>query len=49
MLDTGRLKDYVRISVFIQHDVANQAELERVLKKHDLLNRWKENVHKFQP
>lgn len=49
MLETGRLKDYLRISVFIQHDVIDQVELERILVKYNLLSRWKENIHKFQP
>lgn len=48
MLDTGRLKDYLRISVFLQHDVVNLEELQRILTNHNLAEKWQENINKFQ-
>jgi hypothetical protein len=36
MLNTGRLKDYLRISIFLQHEVVNLEELQRILAKHNL-------------
>jgi len=48
MLDTGRLKDYLRIGVFLQHDAVNPEELQHILNKHDLAEKWRENINKFQ-
>ncbi len=48
MLDTGRLKDYLRISVFLQHNVVNLEELQRILDEHNLAQKWQENINKFQ-
>jgi hypothetical protein len=48
MLDTGRLKDYLRIGVFLQHDVVNLEELHSILDKHNLSQKWAENIHRFQ-
>jgi hypothetical protein len=48
MLDTGRLKDYLRIGVFLQHDAVNQDELRRILGKHNLAQKWEENINRFQ-
>ena len=48
MLDTGRLKDYLRISIFLQHDVVNLEELQRILSEHNLAQKWQENIHRFQ-
>jgi hypothetical protein len=48
MLDTGRLKDYLRIGVFLQHDVVNPKELQRILNEHGLTQKWEENINKFQ-
>lgn len=48
MLDTGRLKDYLRIGVFLQHDVVNLEELQRILNEHGLAKKWEENITKFQ-
>jgi len=48
MLDTGRIKDYLRIGFFLQHQVINLEELERILDKHDLAEKWRENINKFQ-
>lgn len=48
MLDTGRLKDYLRIGVFLQHEVVNSKELQRILNEHNLAQKWQENINKFQ-
>ena len=48
MLDTGRLKDYLRIAVFLQHKVINQEQLQAILNKHDLTKKWQENINKSQ-
>lgn len=48
MLDTGRLKDFLRIGVFLQHDAVNLEELQRILNEHNLTEKWKENINKFQ-
>ena len=48
MLDTGRLKDYLRIGVFLQHEAVNPEELQRILAEHNLTEKWQENINKFQ-
>ncbi len=48
MLQTGRLKDYLRIGVFLQHNVVNLEDLEKLLMKYSLSEKWKENINKFQ-
>jgi hypothetical protein len=48
MLDIGRLKDYLRIGVFLQHEVVNLKELQRILNEHSLAQKWQENINKFQ-
>lgn len=48
MLDTGRLKDYLRIGVFLQHDVVNAEVLQSILANHDLTEKWQTNAAKFQ-
>ncbi|MFV0387700.1 MAG: hypothetical protein ACK5NT_03005 [Pyrinomonadaceae bacterium] len=48
MLDTGRLKDYLRIGVFLQHEKVNLDELQSILAKHNLSQKWKDNISKFQ-
>jgi hypothetical protein len=49
MLDTGRLKDFLRIGVFLEHDVVNPEKLQTVLEKHGLAEKWRENIKRFQP
>ena len=49
MLDTGRLKDFLRIGVFLQHDVVNPEKLQNILEKHGLTKKWRENIKRFQP
>ncbi len=48
MLDTGRVKDFLRIGFFLQHEVINPKELQRILNEHDLAEKWRENINKFQ-
>ena len=48
MLDTGRLKDYLRIGVFLQHKAVNLEELQYILAKHNLTEKWRENISRFQ-
>jgi hypothetical protein len=48
MLNTGRSKDYLRISVFLEHDAVNPEELRRVLNKHNLTQKWLDNIARFQ-
>lgn len=49
MLDTGRHKDYLRIAVFLQHNVVDNAKLQSILTEYGLTQKWQENIHKFQP
>ena len=48
MLQTGRLKDYLRIGVFLQHKVVNLEELESLLAKYSLTEKWEQNINKFR-
>ncbi len=48
MLNTGRLKDYLRIGAFLEHKVVNLEELQNILAKHDLTDKWQDNIKKFQ-
>ncbi len=48
MLNTGRLKDYLRIGVFLQHEVVNLDDLQTILSKYNLTEKWQENINKFQ-
>ncbi|HMS39419.1 MAG TPA: hypothetical protein PKE69_04280 [Pyrinomonadaceae bacterium] len=48
MLNTGRLKDFLRIGVFIQHEVVNSELLQSILTEHNLAQKWKDNISKFQ-
>jgi hypothetical protein len=47
MLDTGRPKDYLRISMFLEHGAVNRQKLHAVLKRHGLMEKWKDNEHRF--
>jgi hypothetical protein len=49
MLDTGRLKDYLRINMFLQSNVLNQEQLEDILQRHGLSQKWKDNAYRFEP
>jgi hypothetical protein len=48
ILDTGRVKDFLRIGFFLQHEVVNLEELQRILNEHGLAEKWRENINKFQ-
>ncbi len=47
MLDTGRIKDFLRINLFLENDLVNMKELEEILERHDLNQKWKENKHRL--
>lgn len=49
MLDTGRLKDYLRISMFLEQGAVNRHQLQAVLRRHGLAEKWKENEYRFKP
>lgn len=49
MLDTGRPKDYLRISMFLEQGVVNMRSLNAVLKRHGLTKKWKDNKYRFKP
>ncbi len=49
MLDTGRLKDYLRINMFLEHGAVNSRSLYAVLRRHDLMDKWKANEYRFKP
>jgi hypothetical protein len=48
MLDTGRLKDYLRISMFLEQGAVKMRSLNAVLKRHDLMKKWKDNEYRFK-
>ena len=49
MLDTGRPKDYLRISMFLEQGAVDSRSLNAVLKRHGLTKKWKDNEHRFKP
>lgn len=49
MLDTGRLKDYLRISMFLTQGAVDMRSLNAVLKRHGLTKKWKDNEHRYKP
>ena len=46
-LDTGRLKDHMRIVQFIEADVFDQAMLDAILRRHALVDKWRRFEQKF--
>jgi len=48
MLNTGRLKDYLRIGMFLEQRAVNMRQLRAVLKRHGLLKAWEDNEHRFK-
>jgi len=48
MLDTGRAKDYARISCFLDSGAVNPANLTDVLSRHNLEAKWDDYRRKFQ-
>ncbi len=49
MLATGRPKDYLRISMFLEQGAVKVRQLQAVLRRHDLMKKWKDNEHRFRP
>lgn len=48
MLDTGRLKDYLRIGMFLEQRALNMRQLRDVLKRHNLMKAWEDNEYRFR-
>jgi hypothetical protein len=49
MVDTGRLKDYLRINMFLEQSAVDRESLMNVLERHNLLEKWQANEHRFSP
>ena len=49
MLDTGRPKDYLRISMFLEQGAVKIRQLHAVLKRHGLMKKWKDSEYRFKP
>ena len=49
MLDTGCPKDYLRISMVLEQGAIKIRQLQAVLKRHNLMNKWKDNEYRFKP
>lgn len=49
MLDTGRPKDYLRISMFLEQGAVKLRQLYGVLRRHGLMKKWRDNEHRFKP
>ena len=49
MLNTGRTKDYLRISMFLEQGAVKMRQLHAVLRRHDLSKKWKDNEYRFKP
>lgn len=49
MLDTGRVKDYLRIHLFLQTDAVTRERLQDVLQRHGLSKKWADNAYRFEP
>lgn len=48
MLETGRPRDYLRISMFLEQGAVNRRSLNAVLRRHDLTKKWKDNEYRFK-
>ena len=46
-LDTGRLKDHMRIAQFIEAGVFERAKLDAILQRHGLVDKWHRFEQKF--
>lgn len=46
-LKTGRAKDFARILQFVESGLLNADNLDAILRKHGLLEKWAEFGHKF--
>lgn len=49
MLNTGRPKDFLRISMFLDQGAVKMRQLHAVLKRHGLTKKWKDNEYRFKP
>lgn len=49
MLDTGRPKDYARITRFLELDLVNMEMLMDILSRHELTQKWRDNSWRFVP
>ena len=49
MLDTGRPRDYLRISMFLAHGAVNMRRLQAVLRRHNLTKKWQAHEYRFKP
>ena len=49
MLDTGRPKNYLRISMFLEQGAVNMRSLNAVLRRHGLTKKWTDNEYRFKP
>lgn len=48
MLDTGRPKDYLRISLFLESGAVNMRSLNAVLRRYRLTKKWNDNAFRFK-
>ena len=48
MLDTGRLKDYLRIDLFLRSEVVDRAKLQDIVERHELTQKWSQNKYRFE-
>jgi hypothetical protein len=49
MVATGRAKDYLRINMFLEQEAVDRELLMSVLERHNLLEKWQANLHRFSP
>lgn len=49
MLDTGRSKDYLPINMFLEQGALNKRSLNAILRRHGLMQKWKDNEYRFKP
>ena len=47
MLDAGRVKDFLRINMFIEQAKVDIDALEPILKRHRLWQKWLDNAYRF--
>ena len=47
MIATGRAKDYLRISMFLEQRAVKMSSLKPILERHNLLEKWKTNAYRF--
>ena len=47
MLETGRTKDYLRISMFLHDDLIDLDKLKKILQRHDLSAKWTASKHRL--